>query len=141
MPYPTDALFIQDGNALFHAMTNLPPTFGDICLHVLDQMIAKKTSSSPLILTIKDSIKAQERSRRGSCQRYIIDGPSTRKPAEFKLFLANEDKKKQLCDLLLRVWGSNKAASRLNKSGMSFVVMDGKAYQLRSTADNVNVII
>ena len=28
VPYPTDALFIQDGNALFHAMTSLPPTFG-----------------------------------------------------------------------------------------------------------------
>ena len=28
VPYPTDALFIEDGNALFHAMTNLPSTFG-----------------------------------------------------------------------------------------------------------------
>ena len=82
VPYPTHTLFIQDGNALFHAMTNLPPTHGAIFLHVLDQMIA-----------------------------------------EFQLFLANEDNKKQLCDILLWVWGSKAAASRLNKSGMSVVVV------------------
>ena len=29
--YPDDTLFIQDGNALFHVLKNLPPTFGDIC--------------------------------------------------------------------------------------------------------------
>ena len=32
------ALFIQDGYALFHAMTNLPPAFGVICLRVLFQI-------------------------------------------------------------------------------------------------------
>jgi len=40
--YPTESIFIQDGNALFHALTNLPPTFGAICLKILDQMVAKK---------------------------------------------------------------------------------------------------
>ena len=30
--YPTESIFIQDGNALFHAFNNLPPTFGAICL-------------------------------------------------------------------------------------------------------------
>lgn len=27
VPYPKEALYIQDGNALFHALMNLPPTF------------------------------------------------------------------------------------------------------------------
>ena len=40
--YPTDAMFIQDGNALFHELTNLPPTFGATYLMMLDQMVAKK---------------------------------------------------------------------------------------------------
>ena len=30
VPYPKDALYIQDGNALFHMMSNLPPTCGEI---------------------------------------------------------------------------------------------------------------
>ena len=46
VPYPTHALFIQDGNALFHAMTNLSPIFGAICLHVLDQMKSKNQQGS-----------------------------------------------------------------------------------------------
>ena len=32
--YPTESIFIQDGNALFHALNNLPPTFGAICLKI-----------------------------------------------------------------------------------------------------------
>ena len=40
--YPKDSLFIQDGNALFHMMQNLPPTFGEICLQILDQMCSKQ---------------------------------------------------------------------------------------------------
>ena len=42
VPYPTESLYIHDGNALFHALKNLPPTFSAICLQVLDQMVAKK---------------------------------------------------------------------------------------------------
>ncbi|KAI9541765.1 hypothetical protein NQZ68_027129 [Dissostichus eleginoides] len=34
LPYPKDALFIQDGMALIHVLTNLPPTCGEICLQV-----------------------------------------------------------------------------------------------------------
>ena len=40
--YPKCALHIQDGNALFHVLTNTAHTFGEICLQVLDQMVAKK---------------------------------------------------------------------------------------------------
>ena len=42
--YPDDALFIQDGNALFHVLKHLSLTFGAICLQMLDQMVAKKNS-------------------------------------------------------------------------------------------------
>lgn len=34
--YPAENLYIQDRNALFRALKNLPPTFGEICLQVLD---------------------------------------------------------------------------------------------------------
>ena len=84
-----------------------------------------------------DSIKAQERLRRGFSQQYIIEGPATRKPSDFKLFLANEANKTQLCQLLLRVWGSKAAASRLEKSGIAVAVVEGKAYKLDSSEGNV----
>ena len=40
--YPSDSIFIQDGNALFHALVNLPATFEGICMKILDQMVVKK---------------------------------------------------------------------------------------------------
>ena len=110
-PYPTDALYIQDGNALFHALKNLPPTFGEICLQVLDQMVAKKNFIFSTDAYHPDSIKSQERLRRGFSQKYIIEGPATRKPSDFKLFLANDENKTKLCQLLLRVWSSKIAES------------------------------
>ena len=48
--YPKDALFIQDGNALFHMMTNLQPTCGQICMQLLDpppQTATSQTRSKP----------------------------------------------------------------------------------------------
>ena len=88
--YPKCALHIQDGNALFHVLTNTAPTFGEICLQVLDQMVAKKDFIFSTDSYHADSIKAQERLRRGFSQCYLIQGPATRKPSDFKLFLENE---------------------------------------------------
>ena len=74
VPYPKDAIFIQDGNALFHVLTNLPHTFGEICLQVLDQMVAKKHFIFSTDSYQPDSIKAQERLRRGFSEKFIVQG-------------------------------------------------------------------
>ena len=136
--YPKDALFIQDGNALFHMMTNLQPTCDQICMMLLDNMIPKKHFVFSTDCYQPDSIKAQERVRRGSTEKYIIGGPHTRKPCDFKSFLSNEINKKQLCDLLLKVWGSNEAASRLEKCKRAVVCVDGRSYDLTSTNGQVH---
>ena len=135
--YPTDAMFIQDGNALFHALTNLPPTFGATCLMLLDQMVAKKQFVFSTDSYQPDSIKAQERLRRGTSEKFIIDGPATRMPQDFKLFLCNEENKAQFCRLILKVWSSKDAASRLAKCRTALFVVDGKTYNLH--ADNGQV--
>ena len=72
VPYPKDTFFIQDGNALFHTLTNLPPTFGDICLQILDQMVAKKNFIFSTDSYHADSIKAQERIRRGMGEKFLV---------------------------------------------------------------------
>lgn len=136
--YPKCALHIQDGNALFHVLTNIAPTFGEICLQVLDQMVAKKDFIFSTDSYHADSIKADERLRRGSSQCYLIQGPATRKPSDFKLFLENEQNKTQLCELLLKVWSSNAAASRMEQCGTALVIVDGKAYQLQSSDGEVS---
>ena len=89
--YPKDALVIQDGMALFHTLSNHSPTFGEICLQVLDQMVPKRHFLFSTDSYHPQSIKAQERLRRGTSEKIIVDGPATRKPWDFKVFLANDD--------------------------------------------------
>lgn len=139
VPYPKESVHIQDGNALFHVLTNLPNTFGDICLQVLDQMVHKQDFIFSTDSYHTDSIKAQERLRRGCSEKYIIDGPATRKPTDFKLFLSNEENKQQLSQLLLRVWQGKASASRLEKCGTAIVIVDGKAYKLDSSDGQVSM--
>ena len=43
LPYPeNDCLSIEDGNALVYTLSHLPPTFGEICLQLLDIMVTKR---------------------------------------------------------------------------------------------------
>ena len=141
VPYLTNrALFIRDGNALFHALTNLPPTFGEICLKLLDQMSTKHDFVFSTDAYHIDSRKTQERLRRGIPQKYVVNGPATRKPADFKSFLSNDDNKTQMCQLLLRVWSSDSAVTRLQRCQLAVVVVEGKAYELNPTNGKVSGI-
>ena len=139
LAYPKDALFIQDGMALLHVLTNLPPTCGDIFLQILDQMVAKKHFLFATDSYHPGSIKAQERLRRGSSEKIIVAGPATRKPYDFKMFLANDENKKQFCQLLLRVWSGHQAASRLQRTEMAVLIVDGRAHQLVSMNGKVGL--
>lgn len=121
-----------------HAMKNLPSTLGQICLQVLDQMIPKADFVFSTDSYHANSIKSQERLRRGNSDKFIIDGPATRKPADFKLFLTNDENKTQLFQLMLRVWKSDLAVSRIEKCGRAIIVVDGKAYNLTSSSNTVS---
>ena len=139
--YPTDAIHIEDGMALLHILTNLPPTFGGICLQILDQMVHKKNFVFSTDSYQPDSIKTQERLRRGCSEKFLLGGPATRKPTDFKLFLTNDDNKLQLCQLLLTVWQSTQAAPRLEKCGTAILIVNGRAHQLVSSDGEVSQIL
>ena len=130
LTYPMGSLFIQDGMALLHVLSDLPPTCGEICLQILDRMVARKHFVFSTDSYFPGSIKAQERLRRGTSEKIILSSEATRKPYNFKLFLANDDNKKQLCQLLLKVWSSPQAASRLQNTQMAILIVDGTAHQL-----------
>ena len=68
---------------------------------------------------------------RGSSE-IIRAGPSKRKRYDFKMFRANDDNKKQLCHLLLRVWSAQQAASRMQRAEMAVLIVGEKAHQLVS---------
>ena len=43
LQYSRDYMLIQDGNALSRRLVDFPPTFGSICLQILDLMDSKKS--------------------------------------------------------------------------------------------------
>ena len=116
VPYPADAIHIQDGNALIHALKDLSPTFLGLCPKILHQMVSKENFVFSTDSYYEHSIKAHKRKRRGVTQPHHLDGPATRIPANMKFFLQNYVNRKQLFDLLLRLWSSKEAARRLHKS-------------------------
>ena len=63
--YPDGALFIDDINTTFHSMTNIPSTFGEIYLQILDRLSHKKDFLFSTDAHHLDSVKSQERLRRG----------------------------------------------------------------------------
>ena len=63
--YPNNSMFTQDGNALFHSLVSLVPTFGGVSLQIMGQMTQKKNLIFSMDLYHLDSIKGQERARRG----------------------------------------------------------------------------
>ena len=93
--YHEGAFYIQDRNALFYTLANLPPTFGAIFLQVPDQMVVEKNFIFSNDSYHEDSIKSQERLHRGFSQHYVVGGAATRKPIDWKLYLANEENKLQ----------------------------------------------
>ena len=113
-------------------LSNLSANLGGVCFAILDQMIAKKNFIFSMDSYHELSIKGSERLRRGgTADRIIVGGAATRTPADFKYFLSNTDNKKQLSKLLLEVWSSDAAASRIkNVPKTAAVVMDGAFYTL-----------
>ena len=73
-----------------------------------------------------------ETHRPGSAVSYIIGGPATRRPADIKNFMTNDTNKKKFFDLLKKVWCSDAAATRIDRSNRAIVVIDGNAYSLTS---------
>ena len=58
--YSTQSMFIQDGNALFHFLICLVPTFGGVSLQMLNQLSQNKTSYFLPIHTIRIQSKARK---------------------------------------------------------------------------------
>ena len=87
---------------------------------------------------ISDSIKGSERQLRGTGDKFIIHSEMTKKPADWKLFLCNDENKKQLSELLLSVWSSNELAEHLQHRYI-IVVVEGKATELSSDDGHVTI--
>jgi hypothetical protein len=73
---------------------------------------------------LENSIKSLERKRRGCSEKLIVIGENTKKPPDRKTFLANDENKKQLIELLCRVWSTDNFAPKLLSKNV-ITVSDG----------------
>lgn len=128
-----DHVHIIDGNALFHTLTNLPETFGELAYNIFCAL-PKVAKVHFLTDNYKEhSIKSLERMRRGESQVFIVRGSSTKLPREWRSFLRNDDNKKHFIQFLLNEWQQDAYAKLLLNREVIFAC-DNQCFVL-STAD------
>ncbi|GFS21423.1 hypothetical protein ElyMa_001594000 [Elysia marginata] len=124
---------IIDGNALFHAQSHLPETFGELAYNIFCAL-PKVANVHFITDNYKEhSIKSLERNKRGESQAYIVRGSSTKLLSEWKSFLRNDENKKHFIQFLLNEWQQDAYAKLLLNREVIFAC-DNQCFVL-STAD------
>ena len=105
-PFPPDneTLVIEDRNTIFYSSAR---EFQGNCRKDFPHHGKKTFGIFSTDMCHQNSVKAVEKLRRGSVAKLIVGGENTKKPKEWKSFLANNENKKQLIEALLAVWSSD----------------------------------
>ena len=117
---PEECTHIIDGNAFLQSLMRLPRTFRELALTVIQRLPKGRTVHFVTDSYFDDSIKAEERLRRGSSAKLLI-GPLTKLPRDFGAFMHNTDNKKQLIKFLLTEWHWPNYACYLSTRSVYFV--------------------
>lgn len=125
-------IMIEDGNALFHSMKEIPSNFKQISEKLFNMIPKKADAIFSTDMYLEDSVKRMERQRRGSSERLLITGENTKKPADWKTFLKNDDNKKQLVQVMQKSWNSDIYAKRLEGREV-ILICEGDAYLYTSS--------
>ena len=133
VPPPLDdkTLVIEDDNAAFYYLKDLPPSFRDISDRLFDMVARKSDIIFSTDMYLENSIQSMERKRRGCSEKLIVTGENTKKPPDWKTYIANEENKKQLIELLCRVWSTDDFAPKLLSKNV-ITVSDGHAFHITS---------
>uniref|UniRef100_A0A0L8H5U3 Uncharacterized protein n=1 Tax=Octopus bimaculoides TaxID=37653 RepID=A0A0L8H5U3_OCTBM len=117
LPDPRQSVIIDDGDAVFHCLREILQTF------VSSDMYKE------------DSVKGVERNRRGVGDKLILCDKKTKRSKDWKIFLANDENKRQFIQLLLSTCRSGFSADILTGHEM-VLIYEGKAYQLTTDGHN-----
>jgi hypothetical protein len=120
-PKAQESVYVMDGSAVLHALVDLPITFEQVAMMVFDMLPNVARVDFVTDGYVKNSVKEFERLRRGQSPNYIIQGPNTKVPRDWKSFLNNGANKVQLTKLLLSEWQSEKYAPKLQNRHVYFV--------------------
>ena len=129
-------LVIEDGNAIFHVLTNVPENFALIAEKIFDIKSQNQSVIFSTDMYKPDSVKSMERLRRGKSKQLLIASPRTKKSADWKQFLMNDGNKKRLVEILLEVWSSQTFAHKLGNRILT-LICDGKATEIKTKEHKV----
>lgn len=132
----TGKAHVIDGNAVLHSMTSLPLNFGELASSVFNMLPNASRVDFVTDTYYNNSIKSVERKRRGTGDVFLVKGPSTRIPKEWKAFLQNNTNKENLIGLILSEWQKDAYASRLKNRQVLFVYKE-TCYSLTSDGHTV----
>ena len=86
---------------MVHSIKEIPGDFKQISEKIFSMTSQKVDVIFSTDMYKEDSVKSMERNRRGSSEKLLLQGENTKKPADWKAFLTNEDNRKQLVQVLL----------------------------------------
>eukprot|EP00794_Sanderia_malayensis_P002105 gene2104-2390_t len=125
-------MYIEDGNATFYNLKQLPNTFRGISEKIFDVSTSgKKHVIFSTDMYFPRSVKSQERERRGCGEKRIIKGVNTRRPESWTEFLTNEENKRQLINVIEQTWEGDDFHSKLKNKSV-ILINAGKASRLSS---------
>ena len=79
LPNTSETLVIVDGNAVFHSLSDIPQNFRDIALSIFNMVPKGGDTVFSTDMYQENSIKAQERKRRGISEKFLVKGPNVKK--------------------------------------------------------------
>ena len=95
---------VIDGNAFLQSLVALPGCFSELAQKVFT-MLPNSVRIDFVTDTYPDqSIKACERMHRGTSETFLVKGPSTKLPKDWKGFLSNGKNKTETMKLILSEW-------------------------------------
>ena len=126
MTTPTNepVAYVNDVNASLYVLSPIPDNFQGVAEMVLDRL--PKSSRVDFVTDTykQNSIKSFEPKRRGTSETFLISGPKTKAPKDWKGFMANDENKIQLIKLLFDEWQKASYAKRLHGRSIYFAISE-----------------
>ena len=116
-----DSVYVCDGNACLQALTAIPETFEDVAERVFTLLPKTKRVDYVTDCYYENSVKPFERCRCGVAPTFVLSGPKTKTPRDWKLFMYNDENETHLIKLLLAEWRRPKYAARLDGGRLFFI--------------------
>ena len=112
-PQLESCTFVIDGNAMLQSLVGLPGTFGELAQKIFSLLPKSERVDFVTDTYQEHSIKASERARRGTTETFLLKGPLTKIPKDWKGFLSNGQNKMEVMKLVLSEWQKTDYASKL----------------------------